>query len=331
MTKIYYDQDADLSLLKGKTIGVVGYGSQGHAQALNLRDSGCNVLVADAPGSAAWQAAISARFDVQETAEVARKADIIVFLAPDDLQPQIYRESIAPGLTEGKVLQFAHGFNIYYHQIIPPTTVDVTMVAPKIHGVLLRKLFTKNQGPPGGVAVHQDVSGKALPIALAYSKAIGCTRGGVVETTFKEETVTDIFNEQCGIGGGVVGLLKVAWETLVEAGYGEETAYLELFHELKGVADLINSYGVPGMIKRCSTTAQYGIMLRQNQVINESVRKQMRRILREIEDGTFAHQWVLEGKIGYPNYLTLLSLEDEHGSEAAGKTLRELMPWLSRP
>jgi len=331
MANMYYDQDADLSLLQGKTIGVVGYGSQGHAQALNLRDSGCTVLVADVPDSAAWKAAASAGFDVREAADVARRADIIVFLAPDDLQPQIYRESIAPGLTKGKVLQFAHGFNIYYHQIIPPPTIDVTMVAPKIHGVLLRKLYTENQGPPGGVAVHQDASGQALPLALAYAKAIGCTRGGVVETTFKEETVTDIFNEQCGIGGGVVGLLKVAWETLVEAGYGEETAYLELFHELKGVADLINSYGIPGMIKRCSTTAQYGIMLRQNQVISESVKKQMRRILREIEDSTFAHQWVLEGKIGYPNYLTLLSLEDEHGSEAAGKTLRELMPWLSRP
>jgi ketol-acid reductoisomerase len=331
MAKMYYDQDADLTLLKGKTIGVVGYGSQGHAQALNLRDSGCQVIVAEMPGSAAWKAAESAGFKVLEAAEVARKADIIVFLAPDDLQPQVYRESIAPEMSEGKVLQFAHGFNIYYHQVIPPANIDVTMVAPKIHGVLLRKLYTENQGPPGGVAVYQDASGQALSIALAYAKAIGCTRGGVVQTTFKEETVTDIFNEQCGIGGGVVGLLKIAWETLVEAGYGEETAYLELFHELKGVADLINSYGIPGMIKRCSTTAQYGIMLRQYQVITDSVRDQMKRILREIEDGTFAHQWILEGKVGYPNHLTLLSREDEHGSEAAGKKLRELMPWLSRP
>jgi len=331
MAKMYYDQDADLSFLEGKTIGIVGYGSQGHAQALNLRDSSCKVIVADVPGSAAWKAAESAGFEVSDAAEVTRKADIIVFLAPDDLQPQVYRESIEPGLTAGKVLQFAHGFNIYYHQVKPPPNVDVTMVAPKIHGVLLRKLYTENQGPPGGVAVYQDASGKAMPIALAYAKAIGCTRGGVVETTFKEETVTDIFNEQCGIGAGVVGLLKAGWETLVEAGYGEETAYLELFHELKGVADLINSYGIPGMIKRCSTTAQYGIMLRQCQVVNESVREQMRQILHEIEDGTFAHKWILEGKIGYPNYLTLLSMEDEHGSEIAGKKLRELMPWLTKP
>jgi len=331
MAKMFYDRDADLSLLDGRTIGVIGYGSQGHAQAQNLRDSGCKVIVADAPGSTAWKAAEKAGFDVSDAADVAKKADIIVFLAPDDLQPQIYRQSIAPQLTAGKTLQFAHGFNIYYHQIVPPPSIDVTLVAPKIHGVLLRKLYTENQGPPGSVAVHQDSSGKAMPMALAYAKAIGCTRGGVVETTFKEETVTDIFNEQCGIGGGVVSLLKAGWEVLVEAGYSDETAYLELFHELKGVADLINSYGIPGMIRRCSQTAQYGIMSRQHRVIDESVKENMRRLLREIEDGTFAHQWLLEGSIGHPNYLTLLSMEDEHGSEVAGRKLRELMPWLSKP
>ncbi len=331
MAKMYYDQDADLSLLDGKTIGIIGYGSQGHAQALNLRDSGGKVIVAEAPGSKAWKAAEKAGFKVSDTADVAKKADIIVFLAPDDLQPQIYRQSIAPGLAAGKTLQFAHGFNIYYHQISPPPNIDVTMVAPKIHGVLLRKLYTENQGPPGSVAVYQDISGKALPVSLAYAKAIGCTRSGVVETTFKEETVTDIFNEQCGIGGGVVGLLKAGWEVLVEAGYSEETAYLELFHELKGVADLINSYGIPGMIRRCSLTAQYGILSRQHRVIDDSVKQNMRRLLREIEDGTFAHQWLLEGSIGHPNYLTLLSMEDEHGSEVAGKKLRELMPWLTKP
>jgi len=331
MAKMFYEQDADLSLLDGKTIGIIGYGSQGHAQALNLRDSGGKVLVADAPGSDAWKAAEKAGFNVSDAAEVAQKSDIIVFLAPDDLQPQIYHESIAPGLAAGKVLQFAHGFNIYYHQIVPPSEVDVTMVAPKIHGVLLRKLYTENLGPPGSIAVYQDTSGKAFQISLAYAKAIGCTRGGVVETTFKEETVTDIFNEQCGIGGGVIGLLKAGWEVLVEAGYSEETAYLELFHELKGVADLINSYGIPGMIRRCSQTAQYGMMSRQHQVIDDSVKENMRRLLREIEDGTFAHQWLLEGSIGHPNYLTLLSMEDEHGSEVAGKKLRELMPWLTKP
>lgn len=331
MAKMYYDRDADLSLLDGKTIGIIGYGSQGHAQALNLRDSGGKVLVADAPGSNAWKAAEKAGFNVSDTTEVAQKADIIVLLAPDDLQPQIYRQSVEPGLAAGKTLQFAHGFNIYYHQIVPPPMVDVTMVAPKIHGVLLRKLYTENQGPPGSVAVHQDSSGKAMSVALAYAKAIGCTRGGVVETTFKEETVTDIFNEQCGIGGGVVGLLKAGWEVLVEAGYSDETAYLELFHELKGVADLINSYGIPGMIRRCSQTAQYGIMSRQRRVVDDSVKANMRQLLREIEDGTFAHQWLLEGSIGHPNYLTLLSMEDEHGSETVGKKLRELMPWLTKP
>jgi ketol-acid reductoisomerase len=331
MAKMYYDRDADLSRLDGKTIGIIGYGSQGHAQALNLRDSGGKVLVADAPGSNAWKAAEKAGFNVSDTTEVAQKADIIVLLAPDDLQPQIYRQSVEPGLAAGKTLQFAHGFNIYYHQIVPPPMVDVTMVAPKIHGVLLRKLYTENQGPPGSVAVHQDSSGKAMSVALSYAKAIGCTRGGVVETTFKEETVTDIFNEQCGIGGGVGGLLKAGWEVLVEAGYSDETAYLELFHELKGVADLINSYGIPGMIRRCSQTAQYGIMSRQRRVVDDSVKANMRQLLREIEDGTFAHQWLLEGSIGHPNYLTLLSMEDEHGSETVGKKLRELMPWLTKP
>jgi ketol-acid reductoisomerase len=330
MAKMYFEQDADLLLLEGKTIGVIGYGSQGHAQALNLRDSGGKVIVADVPGSAAWEAAKAAGFDVSEAAKVAKKADTIVLLVPDDLQPQVYREAIEPGLTAGKTLQFAHGFNIYYHQITPPPNIDVTLVAPKMHGVLLRKFFTEGKGAPGSVAIYQDASGKAMPIALAYARAIGCTRSGVVETTFKEETVTDIFNEQCGIGGGVIGLLKAAFETLVAAGYGEETVYLELFHELKGVADLINSYGIPGMIKRCSQTAQYGMMLRQYQVINESVREQMRQILRKIEDGTFAHKWLLEGKVGYPNYLTLLSLEDEHSSEVVGKKLRDLMPRLSK-
>ena len=331
MAKMFYDRDADLALLDGRTIGIIGYGSQGHAQAQNLRDSGGKVIVADVPDSAAWKAAKKAGFDVSGTADVTKKADIIVFLAPDDLQPQIYRQSIEPQLAAGKTLQFAHGFNIYYHQIVPPPGIDVTMVAPKIHGVLLRKLYTENQGPPGSVAVHQDSSGKAMSLALAYAKGIGCTRGGVVETTFKEETVTDIFNEQCGIGGGVVGLLKAGWEVLVEAGYSDETAYLELFHELKGVADLINSYGIPGMIRRCSQTAQYGIMSRERRVIDDSVKENMRRLLREIEDGTFAHQWLLEGSIGHPDYLTLLSMEDEHGSEVAGRKLRELMPWLSKP
>jgi ketol-acid reductoisomerase len=330
MIKIYYDRDADLGLLKGKTIGVIGYGSQGHAQALNARDSGCEVIVADVPESAAWKAAEKDGFQVFTAAEAAQKADIIILLAPDDLQPKIYKESIEPGLSKGKVLQFAHGFNIYYHQITPPKDVDVILVAPKIHGVLLRKLYLEKQGPPASIAVHQDASGKAKQIALAFSKAIGCTRGGVIDTTFKEETITDIFNEQCGIGGGVVGLLKAAWEVLVEAGYGEETAYLELFNELKGVADLIKLYGVPGMIRRCSLTAQYGIMLCQNRVIDEAVKANMRRVLRDIEDGAFAHRWMAEGKIGYPNYLTLLSLEDEHKSEQVGKQLRDSMPGMAK-
>jgi ketol-acid reductoisomerase len=240
-------------------------------------------------------------------------------LVPDDFHAEVYNDFIGPNITEGKLLQFASGFNIYYHQVNPPPNIDVTMVAPRIHGVLLRRLFTEKQYAPAAVAVQQNVSGKALQLALAYAKGIGCTKAGVLETTFKEETVCDLFNEHCGILAGIMGIIKVGWEELVRAGYTEEAAYFELFHELKAVADLINAYGVPGMVRR------------QYRMGNETVRMEMRKIIKELEDGTFAQKWILEGKAGHPNLLTLLSLEDEHGSEKVGKKLRGMMPWLAKP
>jgi ketol-acid reductoisomerase len=331
MAKIYYDKDANLSLLKNKLIGIIGWGSQGHAQSQNLRDSGCNVIVGEVPNSVPWKAAKKAGFEVLKADEVVRRADIIVLLVPDDFHAQVFRDYIQPNLTEGKVLQFASGFNIYYHQVVPPPNVDVTMVAPRIHGVLLRKLFVEKQYAPASVAVHQNVSGKALQLALAYAKGIGCTKAGVLESTFKEETVCDLFNEHCGILAGVMGVIKVGWEELVRAGYTKEAAYFELFHELKAVADLINAYGVPGMLRRCSMTAQYGGMLSQYRMGNDAVRMEMRKIIKELEDGSFAQKWILEGKLGHPNLLTLLSLEDEHGSEKVGSKLREMMPWLAKP
>ena len=330
MAKIFYDKDADLSLLNNKLIGIIGYGSQGHAQAQNLRDSGCKVIVGEVPDSAPWKAAKKAGFDVSTADKVTQKADVIVLLVPDDLHAQVYQDYIARGLKKGKTLQFASGFNIYYHQVAPPPDVDVVMVAPRIHGVLLRKLFTEKVYAPAAVAVHQDVSGKALKLALAYAKGIGATKAGVLETTFKEETVCDLFNEHCGIIAGVIGLIKTGWEVLVEAGYSEEAAYFELFHELKATSDLINSFGVPGMLRRCSMTAQYAGMLSQYRTINDAVRTEMRKLVKEIEGGEFAQKWILEGKLGHPNYLTLLSLEDEHGSEIVGKKLRSMMTWLPK-
>jgi ketol-acid reductoisomerase len=322
MANMFFDKDADQYLLENKTIGVIGYGNQGHAQAQNMRDNGCRVIVASRPRGESWKAAEKAGFEVYEADEAAQKADIIIMLVQDDLQPQVYRYSIEKALTHGKTLQFAHGFNIYYRQIIPPPHVDVILVAPKLHGVLFRKVFTENSGPPGSIAVFQNASGKAMQIALASAKAVGLTRSGVVETTFKEEVVTDIFNEQCGIGGGVVGLLKAAYEVMIEAGYGEETAYLEVFNEIRGVAELINMYGPLGMINRCSMTARYGITLRQSE-ISKAVKEPMHRVLHEIEDGTFAQKWLTEGKIGYPNYRTLLALEEEHPAEAVRKRLEK--------
>ncbi|MFC1982177.1 ketol-acid reductoisomerase [Chloroflexota bacterium] len=328
MAKIYYDKDADLALLKGKVAGIIGYGSQGHAHALNLKDSGCQVVVAEAEGSQGWKDAKAAGFEVVTAAEAAKAADIIVMLVPDTVQGAIYKESIEKGLSSGNMLMFAHGFNIHYGQIVPPPDVDVTMIAPKCPGHMLRQLYTESIGPPALIAVHQDASGKAREIALAYAKGIGCARAGVLETTFAEETETDLFGEQTVLCGGVTSLVKAAFETLVEAGYQPEIAYFECLHELKLIVDLIYNGGLGYMRYSVSDTAEWGDYSRGPRVIDEMVRDEMAQILAEIQDGSFAKEWILENQAGRPVYNALKRMDAEHPIELVGKELRKMMPWL---
>ncbi len=326
MAKIYYDGDANLTLLKEKVVGIIGYGSQGHAQAQNLRDSGCRVIVAEAEGSEGWKNAKQAGFRVLTAAEVAKEADIIIMLAPDNLHRDIYYGSIEKGLAPGNLLMFAHGFNIHYGQIIPPPDIDVAMIAPKCPGHMLRQLYTEGIGPPAVVAVHQDASGTALDIALAYAKGIGCSRAGVIETTFAEETETDLFGEQTVLCGGVSALVKAGFETLVEAGYQPEIAYFECFHELKLIVDLMYQGGLGNMRNSVSDTAEYGDYTRGPRVIDEMVKEEMMEILAEIQDGSFAKEWILENQAGRPVYNALKSMDEEHPIELVGKELRKMMP-----
>jgi len=328
MAKIYYDQDADLSLLENRTIGITGFGSQGHAHAQNLRDSGCKVLVAELPGVKGWQQAEEAGFKVATAAEVAKQADIVVMLVEDQVQRRVYYESIEPAMTAGKMLMFAHGFNIHFNQILPPADVDVTMIAPKGPGHRLRELFSQGAGVPGLVAVHQDASETAKQVALAYAKGIGCTRIGVLETTFAEETETDLFGEQVILCGGVTALMKAAFETLVEAGYQPESAYFECIHELKLIVDLIYEGGMNYMRYSVSDTAEYGDYTRGPRVIDEDVRQTMRQILKEVQDGAFAREWILENQAGRPSFLALRKQNAEHQVEQVGKELRAMMKGL---
>jgi ketol-acid reductoisomerase len=331
MAKIYYEKDADLALLKGKVIGIVGYGSQGHAHALNLRDSGCSVIVAEAKGTLGFKAAKDAGFEVLTAAEVGKKADIITMLVPDTMQRTIYKESVEKGLSAGKVLMFAHGFNIHYNQIVPPKNVDVTMIAPKCPGHMLRALYTEKAGPPALIAVHQDASGKATKIALAYSKGIGCARAGVLETSFAEETETDLFGEQAVLCGGASALIKAGFETLVAAGYQPEIAYFEVLHELKLIVDLVYQGGLSWMRYSVSDTAEYGDYTRGPRVINETVREEMQEILAEIQDGRFATEWILENQAGGPHFNAMRRIEEDHLIEEVGKELRSMMPWIKTP
>ena len=330
MAKIYYDKDADLTLLEGKVIGIVGYGSQGHAQAQNLRDSGCQVIVAEAKGSQGWKSAQSAGFKVSLTAEVAKEADIILMLAPDNLHRDIYYRSIEKGLSPGNMLMFAHGFNIHYGQVIPPPDIDVTMIAPKCPGHILRQLYTEGKGPPAIVAVHQDVSGKAMALALAYANGIGCSRAGVIETTFAEETETDLFGEQTVLCGGVSALVKAGFETLVNAGYQPEIAYFECFNELKLIVDLMYQGGLSYMRYSVSDTAEYGDYTRGPRIIDDLVKDEMEQILAEIQDGSFAKEWILENQAGRPVHNALKRMDEEHLIEEVGKELRQMMPWLKK-
>ena len=330
MAKIYYDKDADLTLLEGKVVGIIGYGSQGHAHAQNLRDSGCQVIVAEAEGSQGWQKAKEAGFKVLTAADMAKEADIMVMLASDNLHRDIYYGSIEKGLAPGNTLMFAHGFNIHYGQIIPSPDIDVTMIAPKCPGHMLRQLYTEGIGPPAVMAVHQDASGRARDIALAYAKGIGCSRAGVIETTFAEETETDLFGEQTVLCGGVSTLIKAAFETLVNAGYQPEIAYFECCHEVKLIVDLIYQGGLSHMRYSVSDTAEYGDYTRGPRVIDDMVRAEMEQILVEIQDGTFAKEWILENQAGRPVYNALKRMDEEHLIEIVGRELRQMMPWLKK-
>ena len=330
MAEIYYDRDANMDLLQDKTIAIIGYGSQGHAHAQNLRDSGCKVIVASRPNGSGWRAAREHGFRVLGAGEATGEADIITMLAPDNLQSQIYNSSIEKELCEGKTLMFAHGFNIHYSQIMPPSDVDVSMIAPKCPGHMLRQLYVESAGPPAIIAVHQDVSGEAKDIALAYARGIGCTRAGVIETTFAEETETDLFGEQAVLCGGVTSLIKAGFETLVEAGYQPEIAYFECLNELKLIVDLIYKGGLGYMRYSVSDIAEYGDYTRGPRVIDDLVREEMRQILAEVQDGSFAREWVLENLAGRPSFNAMKRREAEHQIEMVGERLRDMMPWLKK-
>ena len=330
MAKVYMDSDVNFDLIKDKRVAIIGYGSQGHAHALNLKDSGVDVVVGLRKGGRSWERAKADGLEVMEIAEAAASAQVVMMLIPDTLQPEVYREFIAPNLKEGDALAFAHGFNIHYGQIVPPEYVDVFMVAPKGPGFLVRRMYQEGKGVPCLAAVYQDYTGKAFDLALAYAKGIGGTRAGVIETTFKEETETDLFGEQVILCGGVTALIKAAFETLVEAGYQPEVAYFECLHELKLIVDLIYEQGISGMRKWVSDTAKYGDVTRGPRVIDDYVRDNLWEILREIQTGEFAKEWILENMVGRPVFNALLKKDEEHLIEKVGKRLREMMPWLKK-
>lgn len=325
---IFYDADADLAQLKGRKIAVIGYGSQGHAHALNLKDSGLEVMVGLYRGSRSWEAAEAAGLPVAPVEEAASAADLIMMLVPDQTQKDLYDRAIRPALRPGKTLMFAHGFNIHFKQIMPPSDVDVSMVAPKGPGHIVRRLFTEGVGTPALIAIEQDASGHARQDALAYAKGIGATSAGVIETTFAAETETDLFGEQTVLCGGVSALVKTAFETLVEAGYPAELAYFECCHELKLIVDLIYQGGLSYMRYSVSDTAEYGDYTSGPKIIDEHVRESMRAVLRDIQSGVWAKNWILENQAGRPNFYAMRNRDANHPLEVVGKKLRAMMPWL---
>jgi ketol-acid reductoisomerase len=329
--KIYYDQDADLSLLRGKKIAIIGYGSQGHAHALNLKDSGLDVVVGLYKGSKSWPKAEKDGLRVATVAEAAQMADIVMVLLPDQIHRQTFEESIRGSMTKGKTLMMAHGFSIHFNQVVPPAEVDVSMIAPKAPGHIMRDLFVQGPGVPGLLAVQQDVSGKARDTALAYGKGVGCTRAGVIETTFKEETETDLFGEQTVLCGGVSALIKAAFETLVKAGYQPEVAYFECMHELKLIVDLFYQGGLAYMRYSVSDTAEFGDYTRGPRIVDDHVRAEMQKILREIQSGQFAREWVLENQANRASFLATRRTEADHQIEEVGKRLRSMMSWIKPP
>ena len=330
MAKMYYDSDANLDLLNGKTVAIIGYGSQGHAHALNLKDSGVNVIVGLYEGSRSKQKAEDAGLTVKSVADASKAADFIMILLPDEVQRSVYKESIEPGLEAGNVLAFAHGFNINFAQIVPPENVDVVMAAPKGPGHLVRRTYEQGQGVPALFAVYQDPSGQARDIAMAYAKGIGGTRAGILETTFREETETDLFGEQAVLCGGLSELIKAGFETLIEAGYQPELAYFECLHEVKLIVDLIVEGGLAKMRDSISNTAEYGDYTRGPRVVTAETKAAMKQILKEIQTGQFAREFVLEAQSGNSGFNAMRRIEAEHPIEEVGKDLRAMFSWLKK-
>jgi ketol-acid reductoisomerase len=330
MAKRYYEQDGDLGHLKGKTVAIIGYGSQGHAHALNLRDSGVSVIVGLYPGSKSWAKAEAAGLKVMTTAEAAKAADTMMILVSDHLQGDLYESDIKPGLTAGKTLMFAHGFAVHFKTIVPPPDVDVTMIAPKAPGHRVRELYTDGMGVPALVAVHQNASGKALEQALAYALGLGCLKAGVIETDFREETESDLFGEQAVLCGGASELIRAGFETLVEAGYAPEIAYFECLHELKLIVDLIYEGGLGYMRFSVSDTAEYGDYTRGPRIVNEQTRAEMKKILKEIQTGEFAKAWIAENKSGRHKFLAMREAAQNQPIERVGAELRKMMPFLKK-
>ena len=325
---MYYDNDADLDLLKGKTVAILGYGSQGHAHSLNLKDSGVDVVVGLRPDSSSVEKAQSSGLQVTDVADAASRGDVVMVLLPDEKHGQVWQEQIRDGIAPGKTLLFGHGFSVHYGEVEPPPEVDVALVAPKGPGHLVRRQYLEGSGVPGLVAVHQNASGDALELTLAYAKGIGCTRGGVIETTFKDETETDLFGEQAVLCGGVSELVQAGYETLVEAGYDPKLAYFECLHELKLIVDLMYEKGLSGMRFSVSNTAEYGDYTRGKRIISDATRQAMKDVLGEIQSGEFAREWIAENRAGQENFKRMRAEQADHQIEREGKELRSMMDWI---
>lgn len=330
MAEMFYDKDIDMDILKGKKIAIVGYGSQGHAHAQNLKESGMDIIVAELEGSGPWKTAEEKGFNLMTADKAARAADVIMILLPDELQAGIYKKLIEPNLEKGNILCFAHGFNIHFNQIVPQEDIDVIMIAPKGPGHIVRRMYTQESGVPAIIAVYQDASGKAKDYALAYARGLGAGRVGIITTTFKEETETDLFGEQAVLCGGTSELIRAGFDTLVDAGYQPEIAYFEVLHELKLIVDLIYEGGIAWMRHSISDTAEYGDIMIGKKVITDDTRKAMKNILEDIQNGTFARDWILENKANRPVYNATKKKELDHQIEIVGKKLRKMMPWIKK-
>ena len=330
MAKVYYENNADLSVLDDKKVGIIGFGSQGHAHALNLHESGVDVSVGLYPGSKSWDAVKEAGLAVGTVDEVAQTCDVIMILVPDQIQFQVYKEHIEPHLESGKTLMFAHGFNIHFDAINPPPNIDVSMIAPKGQCHLVRRVFQEGGGVPALVAIHQDASESALAVALAYGKGLGATKAGILETTFREETETDLFGEQAVLCGGIAEMAKAGFEVLIEAGYQPESAYYETFHEIKLIVDLMYEGGLAAMFSSVSDTAEYGAYTRGPRIITSETKDEMRKILAEVQEGKFAREWLLENQVGQPHFRALRRITAEHPVEEVGSEVRSMMAWLNQ-